>query len=310
MIDTALIHELKEIISINFKSDEINQIGKSFFKNFDLHQVSGTRVIQSLNTRKASSILVDYCDDNKLLNRLIEFLIQIDGSRFMGRVLEIKDIEVYLSKLAHTGMVYNSKKRKIVPLKESIEDAVNWGVLKEGKLYPVTVTSIDITGNSDLVKKHGARKMQQLYAFLWAHLKAKLQEYNGRIWSWAGDGGLVAFTFKDHIWNAVKFAIEIQATFPLFFAEKSYPIKDQIELRFGLDTGKLIFQSSTGSIVSEVINYACHIEKKICEPGRIAVSENVYRELGAHILKIFKPHSTFEGQPCYISVKKIDSLLD
>ena len=151
--------------------------------------------------------------------------------------------------------------------------------------------------------------MQQLYAYLWQHLKTKLQEYNGRIWSWAGDGGLIAFTFKNQAWNALKFSIEIQTTLPLFFGENHYPIEEAIELRFGIDSGKIIFQTNTGNIISEAINYACHLEKQIGEPGKGAISENIYSHLNKRTASCFRPHSTFEGRRCYLTKKKLDELI-
>lgn len=309
VIDAAHIHELVELLALNFKPNEINAIGTNFSRDFDLHRVSGTRSVQSLNARRAAVILVEYLENQNQTLKLIEFLVQIDGGSFMGNPLEIKGIEVYLEKLAQCGLVYNARKRKIVPVKSSIEDSPDWGVLRPGKAYQMTIVSIDISRNSELVKKYGAKQMQKLYAYLWVHIKTKMREYNGRIWAWAGDGGLAAFTFRNHIWDALKFSIEIQATLPLFCAEEHYPIEEPIALRFGLDTGKITFQANTGNIISEVINYACHLEKRISEPGKVAVSENIFKKLNGKATGCFKRHSTFEGTGCYLSVKKMDELI-
>lgn len=308
MIDTALTQELIELISLSFNASEINEIGNIMFKKFDLHEISGTRHTLTVNTRKAASILAGHCHTNNQIYKLIEFMIQMDGSLFRGNTVEINNLEVFLNKLAHSGLVYNHKKRKIVPLKHSLEDAPDWGVLRDGKVYPFSVVSIDITGNSALVKKFGSGKMQKLYARLWTYLKSRLAPYNGRIWSWAGDGGLIAFTFKNHLWNAVKFAIETQATLPLFYSENHYPIKEPIKLRFGLDSGKIQFRYNTGSMVSEVINYACHLEKQVCEPGKVAVSDIIYKDTPKIITSCFEKHSVFEERPAFLSSKKIDSL--
>ena len=309
MIDTAMVCELIELVSQNFKTEEINEIGTRLFPKFDLYGISGTRHTQTINSRRASIILLDYCKEKKQEIKLIEFLIQLDGVPFWGRDLDIAGLETFMEKLSQAGSVYDPHKRKIVALKDSMTDSPNWGVLKENKQYPISVLSIDIAGNSELIKKYGDSKMQKLYALLWARVKSKLHSYKGRIWSWAGDGGIIAFAFRGNPWNSVKFAIEIQAALPLFYFGPSYPIADPIELRIGIDFGKIKFRGETGSIISEAINYASHLEKQVCAPGKIAISEVVYKEIGKAADSFFEKHSVFEGRQCYLSRKRIDSLI-
>ena len=78
------------------------------------------------------------------------------------------------------------------------------------------MVSLDIVGNSAKVRKLGPRKIEKLYDTLWSFLKEKLASVDGRIWSWAGDGGIIAFALRDHASRAVRFAIEVQSTVPVF----------------------------------------------------------------------------------------------
>jgi class 3 adenylate cyclase len=166
----------------------------------------------------------------------------------------------------------------------------------------MSILSLDIVENSRLVKTYGPGKMKKLYAALWTFLRERLSVYNGRIWSWAGDGGLIAFAAKNHLLNSIKFALEIQNLMILFNYDPSYPIKEPIKIRIGLDTGKIPFSYNTGQIVSEVINCAAHLEKGICTPGLIAVSSRVYNEMGNGYSKFFEIYGDFEGDQSYISL--------
>ncbi|MDA3812443.1 MAG: hypothetical protein PF518_19165 [Spirochaetaceae bacterium] len=205
-------------------------------------------------------------------------------------------------KFSLIGYSYNPLKRKLVHGKEDPMDLKNWGALKEGKSYNMTILSLDIVENSRLVKKYGTSKMKKLYASLWVFLKERLSSYNGRIWTWAGDGGLIAFTAKNHLIHGVKFAMEIQNLMILFNYDPSFPLKEPIKLRMGLDTGKIPFSFSTGQIVSEVINYAAHLEKGISTPGSIAVSSRVYNGMGKGYGAFFESKGEFEGDNSYLSV--------
>ncbi len=301
MLDISLQQEVIEILSAAFKADEINEIGVILFKKFDLHQISETRSIETLSSRRAAGILMDYCIEKHKEIILLEFLIQMNDTVFLGHTVNLEGLESFFLKFSQIGYSYNPAKRKIVHGKEDPMDQKNWGALKEGKSYGMTILSLDIVENSRLVKKYGTGKMKKLYASLWIFLRERLSVYNGRIWTWAGDGGLVAFAMKNHLIHGVKFAMEIQNLMILFNYDPSYPLKEPIKLRIGIDTGKILFSFSTGQIVSEVINCAAHLEKGICQPGLIAVSSRVYGEMGKGYSEFFKAYGDFEGDESYLS---------
>ncbi|MBB6480611.1 adenylate/guanylate cyclase domain-containing protein [Spirochaeta isovalerica] len=307
-MDISLKQEVIEMLALTFKADEINEIGVILFRKFDLHQVSGTRSTETVSSRRAATILVEYCMDRKGEISLLEFLIQIDDSVFLGRSVSVEGLETFLLKLSQYGFFYNPDKRRIVSGKDDPLDMKNWGALKEGKTYGMSVLSLDIVENSRLVKRYGSGKMKKLYASLWAFLRERLDAYNGRIWSWAGDGGLIAFAMKKHLVHSVKFAMEIQTLLILFNHDPSYPLKEPIQLRIGIDTGKVPFSFNTGEIISEVINCAAHLEKGVCLPGHIAVSFRVYESMGKGYADFFSSAGQFEGEETYLSIPLTHSI--
>lgn len=303
MLDISLKQEIIEILAASFKADEINEIGVVLFKKFDLHEISGTRSIATLSSRRAATILLEYCMDKHREIHLLEYLIQMEDSVFLGRPVTLEGLESFMLKFSQFGYSYNPHKRKIVHGKEDPMDMKNWGAMKEGKTYGMSILSLDIVDNSRLVKKYGSGKMKKLYASLWTFLRDRLTQYNGRIWSWAGDGGLMAFAFKHHLVNCVKFAIEVQTLMVLFNNDPSYPLKEPIELRIGIDTGKVPFSFNTGQIISEVINCAAHLEKGVCQAGHIAVSSRVFSDMGKGYSNFFKPAGLFEGDESFLSIE-------
>lgn len=302
MLDISLRQEVIEILSASFKTAEINEIGVLLFKCFDLHEVSGTRSIATLSSRKAASILLDYCIERHREIQLLEFLINMDDALFQGRTITVEGMEAFLLKLSEFGYSYNAQKRKIIHSKEDPLDMKNWGALKEGKSYAMTILSLDIVENSRLVRTYGSGKMKKLYASLWTFLRERLSRYNGRIWSWAGDGGLLAFTMKNHLVNCVKFALEIQSLMLIFNHDPAFPLKEPIKLRIGIDSGKVPYSHSTGHIISEVINFAAHLEKGVCQPGHVAVSSKVFSSMGKGFTPFFSSAGEFEGDESYLSI--------
>ena len=94
--------------------------------------------------------------------------------------------------------------RRLYHTKEDIKQLKNWGSLRDGRNYDVSVISVDIVQNSVLVREYGTKTMEKLYFLLRRFLDRKLAEYDGRVWNWAGDGGILAFAFDDNVNRAVK----------------------------------------------------------------------------------------------------------
>lgn len=302
MIDLSLLNETTEIIASNFTSNEIEELGRIIYKRYNGHIAAGVKSHITMSPRKSANALVQFINNSKKTFGLIKLLIEMDDSSLNGKSKTIEGLEAYLNKLAKTEIYYDFKKRKLQHSKKDIQEMVNWGSLRDEKIYSITVMSLDIVGNSKLVKKYGVRKMEKVYFKLRNFVEQKVHDYEGRIWNFAGDGGLIAFTFKEHITRAVLCALDIRFTLPVFNIRPDLPIKDDIILRIALDTGKIKFVSNTGHIVSDVINYAAHLEKLGTLPGEISISSNIQKELSSKIVKVFSDKGLFENIAYYSTI--------
>ena len=308
MLDPSLKNLLIETVSLAIKAKEIDEIGKMLSKGFDLNQLSGKPSNVTIPPRLSATILVEYMVEKNKTAELIKLLAELDNSTILGRTLCIDGIDYFLQQLTQNGYVYDIRKRKVLPLKEDPQELPNWGALKEGKNYLVTVLSLDIVGNSELVKKHGVKTMKKVYTQLWKFLRHHLSHFDGRIWNWAGDGGILAFTFKNQIERSVLFSFEVQRTISLFNIDLNNPIEDPIKLRIGVHHGKLIYHTDTGKIVSEVINLAAHLEKQAAEPGYISITDTVYKGLNKKFQSLFTFSDLFEGTQTYKTKDMLDNL--
>jgi class 3 adenylate cyclase len=306
MLDTALLHEVSELLAKSFSADEINYLGKLIDPRYDNHRLSGTKNHITISDHKAAVTLVDHCIELKKDTALVQLVIQMDEASIQGRTVRIEGLEDFLYRMSLTGIVYDFKKRKLMDNQHDKEEMENWGALKNDRIYPITIMSLDIVGNSALVRRHGTRKMEKVYFRLKQFLKTRIRFYDGRIWNFAGDGGIIAFTFKGHEQRAVNCALDIQKTLPLFLATEELPVKDQIRLRLGLDTGKQKFRNDTGAMVSDVINYAAHLEKGISEPGKVAVSETILKSVNKKTKGLFAITGEFEGRHYGLLPDEID----
>ncbi len=308
MLDPSLKNLLIETISASAKPTEIAEIGGMLSKKFDLHSLADKTVNMTIGARRAATILVEHMESTGKTADMIKLFAELDNNLILGKTLQLEGYDYFLQQFTQSGYFYDFKKRKVLPIKNDSSELPNWGSLKDGKTYPVTIISVDIVGNSELVKKNGTKTMKKVYTNLWGFLKQHLALTDGRIWSWAGDGGILAFAFKNQVERAVRFAVEVQRTITLFNMDRANPISDDIELRLGIHAGKVTYHSDSGQIISEVINLAAHLEKQKTVPGSISITEEVYCGLAPKLQAIFAGMGVFEGTTCFQS-QRLDQIV-
>jgi len=299
MFDLTLIKDLTEMLAKSLTFPDLESIGKYFFKNYNSHKLLGLADTQTVSTLTAAKLIVDECIENKKINDLFVFTIELDGTRLNGRIVKLIGLDNILYRLSRTGVYFDFSKRKFSTFNEDKRTLINWGALRDDKEYPIVIASIDICQNSELVKKYQPSIMEKVYYQLWEYLKKKNIQYDGRLWSWAGDGGIMAYRNLKGPSFAVSCCLEIILALPIFNAWTSKPIPDEIKIRIGMDMGQIKFFSDTGRIVSDVINYAAHLEKKGTDPNGLSISEEIYRELNPFMRNIFKTKKEFEGKNAY-----------
>ena len=308
MLDIALEKDLIELLATNFKAAQIEELGKLLFGNFDIYRLLNEQNHITVPARRAAQLLVQHCSECNCHPKLIHLLVETDGSQFMGRQTSVDGIELFLDKLTGSGLTYDFSRRQVIKIKDDPFEMMNWGSLRNGKTYQLTVLSVDVVGSSALSRSHGARKVGKALFQFAQHVKERLRAYDGRIWNWNGDGGIIAFAFKEHEVRAVQFALELQLTMPVLNARIELADGVDLALRAGLDSGKLTFANDVGAIVSDVINYACHLEKSAVPPGSIGVSETLYKTLPARLAAPFSKSVDFHGRQARLIPARIDSL--
>ncbi len=300
MFDESLLKDLIEMYGKCLSYKDIEAIGSYLFKDrgYDLHAVAGTEAKMSISALNAAKVLVEDVEKKNRLKDLFAFTIELDGTTLNAKIVKLEGLENLLYRLSRTGQYYDFTKRKFVDT-EDHHKLVNWGALRDGREYAFSIASVDICQNSEMVKKHTTKVMEKVYYELWEFLKSKLDHWDGRIWTWAGDGGIFAFRGEDSVADAVSCCLEILATLPVFNMQPEKAIKDEICLRIGLDFGQVKFFADTGRIVSDVINYAAHLEKKGTNPRSLSVSDTAHARLSPAMQKVFPRQQKFEGRAAH-----------
>lgn len=306
MLDASLRAGLIEVLSGSFNSDELAEIGALVLRKFDLYKLTNRHRHVTVPVRDAAQAVVEACEDKKRTADLIQLVVETDGALLMGRRVTVRDLEIFLADLARAGHTYDFDRRRLREITGERGERPNWGALRDGREYEVSVASVDIVGSSSLVKRAGQRIMERVYYQFWEFVRSHLSRYDGRIWSWAGDGGLVAFAMKDDAVRAAQWALEVQATMPIFNARPDNPLDEPISVRIGMDRGTVRFLNDTGRITSAAINFAVHLEKDATEPGSVCISEHLVEYLPADLRGLFATGGEFDGRDVFTLPARAD----
>ncbi len=299
MFDLTLTKDLTESIGKSLTFPDIEAVGKYIFKEYNTHRLENVTNTVTISPLMAARRLITECERHNKIEDLISFMIEADGSLLNGKTVKLAGLENFLFRLSRTGKYFDFNKRKIVSLDEDKNMLPNWGALKDGKDYPIVIASIDICQNSELVKKYNSEKMEKVYYRLWEFLKHKISNYNGRIWNWAGDGGLIAFHNEKGPSIGVSCCLETLLSMPIFNINPHKSIDDAINLRIGMDMGNMKFFCDTGRIISDTINFASHLEKKGTPVNGLAISDKIFDALEPRLKELFKSEQLFEERKTY-----------
>ena len=299
MYDT-LPREIIESLSRSFNARDIESVGKDLFgPNYHTKREDLIFSDITISANIAAVSLVNTSKEAKRMEELICYLTHLEGNYLNSRIVRIFQLENLLNRISENGFIYEFKENYFKRISDDISNRPDWGALKHGKSYELTVLSIDICENSLLVKEYGTSIMETIYGKLLKHVRRILKRYDGRIWEWSGDGGLLAFRGDTQCPDALSFALEFQLFLPVFNLKVRENIQHNLCLRIAMDHGNIKFLQNTGGIVSPTINYACHLQEEATQKNGISISDSVMKRLTEEQSKLFLHKETFETRTCY-----------
>lgn len=299
----AVTHRIIEILGNNFSYEEIILIGQRNEDDFDIHIPDNHYGRLRLQPHVAAEYLAIYFRDNSRIEDIVRFLIDLDCGSLNGRDIYISGLEDLMMTLRHAGIGYDFTERDFFPL-EGKDCKDRWEeCLKENKEYEFSFVSVDTVDSSQLSIEEQRKKLDQTYDSLHHLITMTALTYNGSLWSWQGDGGLLAFWGKSFTLNGLFFCFEILGLLPVFNLKDSR-ISNDIKLRFGVDRGVALYKKDKGSIISKTINFASHLEKKYTDSNSITISENVYSVLNEKQKSYFEKRNCFDGKDVYCLIQE------
>lgn len=193
----------------------------------------------------------------------------------------------------------------------------------KGRVYDnVFLIFIDASGHSDVVKNNPKDIAVQAFDLLYEKINGRLQKVVnkkkceiGVVWSWLGDGGLIAIhdTSENAALNsAVEFVQDIiKLDLPNIQSEfKNDNINGELHIRIALHKGTIKYtdEGQQGFIHSSDINWGAHLEK-VTPIDSVSISKDIYSILSPREKEFFISVGKFEENEIYIWSPNIDGKL-
>ncbi len=297
MFPVQIKAKLIDILARYFTSEEIDTIGKEIFSRFNAHLLSGLPFGIILQPDIAAKTLIEHSIQQNKLKEVTELIINIalhNGGGVIFRPIEIPEIKEVLSFLSSYGFHFKNNILEFTNQKD------NWGYLEENKEYYFVYMSIDIVGNSQIQLKYPKELIEEVYTRLQKLIRILVEFYDGKIWTWAGDGGIATFYVGNVEELAANSAMKIFFELFLFNLDPNRnKFEEPIKLRIGIHGGNSIYKENKGNILSDAINYVAHLEKNYTNPDSITISKIIYERLNPRLQNIFKKKGIFENIETY-----------
>ncbi len=292
-IRQLLVKALNESMS----TDLMVRLARRVVPDYDIHDRTGfqrTMPIPSLDV--AGQIARDLGAGIPLL-RLVETLIEIDGSGVMGSRIRVRQLEALTKEVEALGYAYDESARLFMETSTAVRTRT-WSFLQEGQIHELSFLKIDVVASSKLVRSHTKAKIDRAYQDLQRIVVNAVYRRNGRVWNWEGDGGVLAFLFGDKNMQAALAGMEIILELFLYNTFRC-TLASPLSVRMAVHTGPCPYHESFDRIQSDTLRRLGLIESRFTRPDSVTLSPGVYSDLGPKLSRFFEAFPGDAGSQLY-----------
>lgn len=293
---TRLKRLITEELSRAFTTREFKKFCWEIEPDLDLYKLTGYPEGIYLPVKEAAKQAVDYFHRTNRTIPLLDLIIHSAKVGFKGEKVVFNNIRAIIKEMNECGFEYNTNLNKVVII-DRIGNRNDWGFLFEGETYNFCFASIDICGNSKLVRKYDTSLIQNTYTNFKTLVLNIAKKRDGRIWSWEGDGGLLVFHLDDYINQTILTSIEILSNLPVFNATSNY-LDENIIIRIGINAGEAEYKKNISMINSDAIEITRNIEKMHTIPMTLSVTDRTFKNINALTREYFT-YTDINGRRVY-----------
>ncbi|MBN1498932.1 MAG: adenylate/guanylate cyclase domain-containing protein [Spirochaetes bacterium] len=279
---TLITNALNESFDLRIMSS----IAQDFFPNYDINSRMNYPPNIPVPARDAAYKIASDIKKSDLIPQFVSQLIKIQYHGIMGRTYNVAYLRQIIKDLYDAGLIYD-KEHEIFIEDSEVQITKNWGVLKNGEEKIFTFIRLDMVSNTKIVRDNKKELVEKTYSDIRKIVQTIVEDANGRIWDWEGDGGLCTFLFGNKNQAAVSCALKILHQL-FIYNHFRCRLNDFVKIRIAVDTG-LCEYSDRGEDIkkNDTIRKLVEIESKHTKPDSVTISRFIYSDLDQRIAKEF-----------------------
>lgn len=287
-IPTSLVNIVVKSIAESMNIATMQALVRKFLHNYDLYKKTGYPQSIAIPSRDAARQIVTDINEGGFFIHFVNNLLDIHNNGLMGKKYSISYLREIVNGVIDLGYIFDNQ-NKIFVEDSRIQRTNNWGILMNGEDYLFTLLRLDIVGNTQLVKKYDQSLVKSVYADVRSIFETGVNRFNGRIWSWEGDGGLASFFFSNTNLSAT--LTGLQFIHDIFLYNRlECKLEEPVELRLAVHTGRCEYNDNMEKLMNnDIIRKTVELESKYTKPNSLTVSNVVYITLGKELGSIFEP---------------------
>ena len=294
----SLINTAVRSLAQSMNTTTMVSLVKRLMRDYDLNARTGFPPSIPIPNIDASRQIVNDLVEGDLFPQFINLLVEISTRGWMGKKYDIAYIRDLVKELVEHGFIYDAENKLFVE-DPAVRRTRNWGVLREGQECIFTFLRFDIVGNTEMVRNHPKEVIDATYSDFGDIVKRSVNKRNGRIWSWEGDGGLIAFYFANKNQMATLSAMEI--LHDLFLYNRlSCRLGSPLKTRIAVHSGNCDYTSLEEDIKKlEPVKKTIEYESKYTAPNSATISGVVHATLEGFVAEMFSPMASASKSKLY-----------
>ncbi len=263
-------------------------VARRLIPEYDIYKETGFPSSFAIPNRDAADTIIRNITEADLFFRFIETLIRIQREGIMSKKVTIPYLNDILKEIYANGYLFDNENQILVE-DSRVRKTKNWGTLQEGESYTLAFLGIDIIDNTGIVQKYPRETVERTYTEFSYIVQNITEGRDGRLWTWEGDGGVIAFFRGNKYQNAVLSALEILNSL-LLYNHTICTLNEHLHFRISIHSGECEYTENMELLVqTRPIKMLHEMEKKYSGIDAICISFPVKMMLDEFISKQFIP---------------------
>ena len=285
-----------EFLVNSLNVDQFTNLARDFSPRFDVNAETGFEKEIRVPLRVAVESFLTFLGDEIEILDFISFLFSREGhGAGSGGIVHLQGKNRLLQNLGNDNWIYKEYEN-VFEKDQRREKTQDWGVMRENQTYAMTFASLDIVSSSELIKRNDLKNIEETLHSFKQYVKDHVEDFDGRVWIWSGDGGLAAFHGPESTVLCLQSMVSILAYLPHFNISLNRLIPESdIKVRIAVHAGLCNYKRDTTLLACGDIDAVNHLQENFAKSNTLLITGQAVNRAPPEMSRFFKESEMVSG---------------